>query len=210
MAFEFDNETVRTYPLEKDVSTQAVAYALAEYLDLEKNMITQTVRNRNGYLIQCKGDASAEWTKYLGMDAAVSVRLSKADNILTVSISFEKWMEKLGIAAVGAIFLQPLLLTTGIGAIRQIMLPQEIFSFIENYLYPDGVVPQPERYHEEEPAEEDVCPVCGARVRPGAIFCTSCGANLEEANKEKSCPVCGAPLKGDEVFCPKCGHHLEQ
>ena len=103
-----------------------------------------------------------------------------------------------------------LLLTTGIGAIRQIMLPQEIFSFIENYLYPDGVVPQPERYHEEEPAEEDVCPVCGARVRPGAIFCTSCGANLEEANKEKSCPVCGAPLKGDEVFCPKCGHHLEQ
>ena len=134
MAFEFDNETVRTYPLEKDVSTQAVAYALAEYLDLEKNMITQTVRNRNGYLIQCKGDASAEWTKYLGMDAAVSVRLSQADGILTVSISFEKWMEKLGIAAVGAVFLQPLLLTTGIGAIRQIMLPQEIFSFIENYL----------------------------------------------------------------------------
>ena len=104
MAFEFDNETVRTYPLDKEVSTQAVAYALAEYLDLEKNMITQTVRNRNGYLIQCKGDASAEWTRYLGMDAAVSVRLTQQDDSLVVGIGFERWIEKLGIAAVGAVF----------------------------------------------------------------------------------------------------------
>lgn len=210
MNMDLTNETVRTYPLEKDISTQAVAYALAEYLDLEKNMITQTVRNRNGYLIQCKGDASAEWTKYLGMDAAVSIRLTQQDGTLSVAIGFERWMEKLGIAAVGAIFLQPLLLTTGIGILRQITLPQEIFTFIEHYLYPDGNVPQPERFRPEEEPAEETCPVCGASVRPGAAFCTSCGANLEEARAEKTCPVCGAVLQGDEVFCPKCGHHLAE
>ena len=210
MAFEFDNETVRTYPLDKEVSTQAVAYALAEYLDLEKNMITQTVRNRNGYLIQCKGDASAEWTRYLGMDAAVSGRLTQQDDSLVVGIGFERWIEKLGIAAVGAVFFQPLLLTTGIGALRQITLPNDIFTFIEHFLYPDGNVPQPERSAPAAEEEEETCPVCGAKVRNGALFCTNCGANLEESKVEKTCPVCGEVLQGDEVFCPKCGHHLEQ
>ncbi len=209
MAFEFDNETVRTYPLDKEISTQTIAYALAEYLDLEKNMITQTVRNRNGYLIQCKGDASAEWTKYLGMDAAVYIRLSQQDGKLTVAVGFDKWIEKLGIAAVGAVLFQPLLLTTGIGALRQITLPSEIFTFIERYLYPDGNVPQPERTAPET-EEKETCPVCGAEVRPGAFFCTSCGANLTEAKEEKTCPECGQPLHGDEVFCPKCGHHLSE
>ena len=65
-------ETTRTYILPYDSSAQSVAYALAEYLDVEKNMITQTMRTRNGYTVQCKGDATAEWTKYIGMDSPSS------------------------------------------------------------------------------------------------------------------------------------------
>ena len=93
---ELNNELSRTYILSKEESAQSVAYALQEYLDRKKNMITQTMRTRNGYMVQCKGDVSAEWTKYLGMDAAVSVTLEQKDDRLTVAITTEnneEWLK---------------------------------------------------------------------------------------------------------------------
>lgn len=196
----------RTYVL-KNESVQNIAYALAEYLDAEKNMITQTMRTRNGYTVQCKGDASAEWTKYLGMDAAISVQLIQDGNELTVGIGTEKWAEKLGIAAVGSIFFQPLMITAGIGALRQAALPQQIYSFIEDYLGE-----QPIRNVEKSaPVQEEpttvYCPNCGTPNRIGAIFCKSCGAKMEK--EEILCPECGGPLDGDEAFCPYCGKALK-
>ena len=51
---ELNNELSRTYILDIEESAQSVAYALQEYLDRKKNMITQTMRTRNGYMVQCK------------------------------------------------------------------------------------------------------------------------------------------------------------
>ena len=184
---------------------QSVAYALAEYLDVKKNMVTQTMRMRNGYTIQCKGDAQAEWTKYIGMDVALSVELIQNDDILEVNIGFDKWLEKLGIAAVGAIFLHPLLLTTGIGALRHISLPQDIFTFIETHLHVEPI--------EEEKAERTtavvklICPHCGVENKAGSLFCRSCGQPLEK--EVIVCPSCQSELDGDETFCPFCGEKLK-
>lgn len=200
----------KTYPMVSDVSVQNVAYALAEYLDLKKNMITQTMRMKNGYSVQCKGDATAEWTKYIGMDAALSIQLIQENDTLEVSIGFDKWMEKLGIAALGAIIFQPLLITSGIGALRQATLPSEIFSFVEEYL---GVEPLSYTYDQQtdlftRSKSEDVvvCEHCGTTNRVGAIFCKSCGESL--AKEEIVCPSCGEVLDGDEAFCPRCGNKL--
>jgi predicted nucleic acid-binding Zn ribbon protein len=208
---ELMNEFSRTYPLAADLSAQNVAYALAEYLDLKKNMITQTMRTRNGYTVQCKGDASAEWTKYLGLDAAVSIELVQADRTLTVNIGFEKWTEKLGLAAFGAIVFHPLLITSGIGVLRQITLPQDIFAFLEAYMHVEPIV-QEQTVERTAPVQEEVktviCPSCHAVNKEGARFCKVCGESLEK--KEICCPVCGEPLDGDETFCPSCGTKLNQ
>lgn len=198
-------DVTRTYVL-KNESVQTLAYALAEYLDVEKNMITQTMRTRNGYTVQCKGDATAEWTKYLGMDAALSVQLIQNGDELQVSIGTEKWAEKLGIAAVGSIFFQPLLITAGIGALRQAALPQQIYNFIEEYLG-EQPIRNVEKTVPVQELNEVVCPHCGTANRVGAVFCKACGAKLEK--EEILCPDCGGPLDGDEAFCPYCGKPLK-
>lgn len=206
---DIGNTVTRTYPRTAE-SVQSAAYALTEYLDVKKNMITQTMRTKNGYTIQCRGDASAEWTKYLGMDAALAVEFEQVDDILKVSIGFEKWMEKLGIAAAGAVFFHPLMLTAGIGALRQAALTDEIFTFIEEYLNVKPIVreeTQPEApVRTAEPEEKNICPFCGTENRIGAIYCKACGSKMV---KEKVyCPHCNAELDGDETFCPYCGEKL--
>ena len=94
----FGTALSKTYPLH-NASVQNVAYALSEYLDTKKNMITQTMRTRNGYLVQCKGDANADWTKYIGLDASVDIKLIPMEKDLIVEITTGKWLEKLGIAS---------------------------------------------------------------------------------------------------------------
>ena len=201
------NEVSRTYPLTEE-SAQSVAYALAEYLDVKKNMITQTMRVRNGYKVQCKGDAAAEWTKYLGMDAVVAIEMLQVNNHLSVTIGFEKWAEKLGIAAIGAVIFHPLVLTAGIGALRQATLTQDIFNFIGEFLGADPIREEPEPTVEKTVINTVVCPKCGTENKADSAFCKTCGSSL--AVKKICCPQCGAEMDGDETFCPKCGAKLTQ
>ena len=197
---EFGKELSKTYSL-GTASVQNVAYALSEFLDVKKNMITQTMRTKDGYVVQCKGDASAEWTKYIGLDVALTVHLFAIDGDLIVDIGTEKWLEKLGIAAAGSLFFQPLLITSGIGAIRQMTLPGEIFSFIGSYL---GTEPVEKSFPQDGGR---VCSVCGAPASETASFCSECGAKFTD--QKKVCPGCGRELSGTEKFCPDCGMKLK-
>lgn len=203
---DFGMEMNRTYHL-GTASVQNVAYALSEFLDTKKNMVTQTMRTKNGYIVQCKGDANADWTKYIGLDASVDVKLIPMDGDLIVEIGTGKWVEKLGIAAVGSLLFQPLLITSGIGAIRQMALPNDIFAFIRDYLGTEPVQPATK----SAASAERICPVCGHANREDAKFCSECGARFEEIAIEPKapvCPKCGAELKGAEKFCPECGAKL--
>lgn len=201
----------RRYPLPPEASAQSVAYALTEFLDVKKNMITQMMRTKSGYVIQCKGDAEAEWTKYIGADVALSITLEQADGELKVTIAFEKWLEKLGIAALGAVFLHPLLLTAGVGALRQITLPQDIYNFIESSLHVEPIEEKAERINPEPEPETypQICPHCGTVNRPEALFCRECGKELLDESEEHRCPNCDGLLDGDEKFCPYCGAPLK-
>lgn len=200
---DFPNEWIKTYELGNETA-QSVGYALAEYLDRSKDMVTQTMRTRNGYVIQCKGDVSAEWTKYLGMDAALSIDLAQSGSELKVTITLDRWMEKAGIAAVGAFVLHPLLLTAGIGAIRQMTLINEVFEFISQTV---GSQPVEDIAAERAmPKDGTICPECGMINKSGAKFCKACGTAL--VKEQKHCPACNAELEGDEYFCPHCGAKL--
>ena len=57
--------------------------------------------------------------------------------------------------------------------------------------------------------DDDICPVCEARISPDASTCETCGADialLKSGSKAVYvCPECGNELLEHEVKCPKCG-----
>jgi subtilisin family serine protease len=49
------------------------------------------------------------------------------------------------------------------------------------------------------------CQHCGAAMRSGARFCSSCGRPREKAPRPRQCLHCGTLLKREGRFCPTCG-----
>lgn len=206
--------TEKLYPA-NGRSAQDTAYALAKYLDTDKHMITQIMRTRQGYLVQCKGDANMEWTKYVGMDAAVSIRINEEDANLRISVAAEKWVEKAGFAALGIVF-SPLLVTAGLGAVRQFGLFDDIFRFLDSYIGAEPLettTSNPFTGKNAKDADSTVnsdsvtCPSCGALNKPDAKFCRKCGKPMQISG-EKHCPNCGEVVDEDDSFCPNCGQKL--
>ncbi|MCR4698436.1 MAG: SPFH domain-containing protein [Bacilli bacterium] len=49
------------------------------------------------------------------------------------------------------------------------------------------------------------CPNCGAKLAPGAKFCSKCGTKVDS----NTCPNCGNEVEPDAMFCSKCGTKLK-
>ncbi len=202
-------ELNKTYRIPEGTSVQSTAYALAEFLDLEKNLTTQTSRTKKGYLVECIGDNGAEWTKYIGADSRVSIDFSQYGEELEVTVTIEKWKEKAAMAAAGAIFFHPLVISSSIGFVRQLAVTTDIFRFVEDHLgvKPISNIPEPTPEPEPEPLRtmpqfRTICPSCHTENKEGSHFCRTCGKSLQEP---EHCPACGSELDGDEAFCTNCG-----
>jgi Double zinc ribbon len=50
-----------------------------------------------------------------------------------------------------------------------------------------------------------VCPTCGPRPEPDAVFCSTCGGGLPAP---AACARCGTPLSADSRFCEGCGSRV--
>ena len=71
-----------------------------------------------------------------------------------------------------------------------------------------------ERLRLEQEAKSAVCPQCGKPLRPGARFCSGCGATIglttEPAPSIPICPNCGRKLRPGAKFCAGCGKRLQE
>ncbi len=52
------------------------------------------------------------------------------------------------------------------------------------------------------PPGASVCPSCGPRPEPDAVFCSTCGLRLQPGGR---CAGCGTELGPDSRFCTQCG-----
>jgi len=57
------------------------------------------------------------------------------------------------------------------------------------------------------------CPGCGAEIKEGDKFCSSCGTRVTYTEKaaeaeKRFCPNCGAELNRDDIFCGYCGTRI--
>ena len=55
------------------------------------------------------------------------------------------------------------------------------------------------------PPGAPVCPTCGPRPEPDALFCSTCGGKLFAA---ATCAHCGTALTADSRFCEGCGSRV--
>lgn len=159
----------RSYEVQNDFILSDLSIELEQYLTWNKSLRTQRFDMNNKIILQCLGDDS-QWKKFIGLDMAVTVELQVINHVLTVTIGNAKWLDKLGVATVGAIWFSPLVITAGIGALRQATLPKEIFYFVER-----RILKQVDNCNINT---EPVCPVCGNQVHEMDRFCTKCGTKL--------------------------------
>ena len=54
-----------------------------------------------------------------------------------------------------------------------------------------------------------ICKECGAPLKPGAKFCTKCGAEVEKEPIILTCPECGRQVSEHQQFCRFCGCTLD-
>jgi hypothetical protein len=55
------------------------------------------------------------------------------------------------------------------------------------------------------PPGAPVCPTCGPRPEPDAVFCSTCGGSLSAGT---TCARCGTALAPDSRFCEGCGSRV--
>lgn len=123
----------KVFPLKARISVDDIARTVEDFLRDEKGLTVEGFASANGYLIQAK--ESSTWKKLTGLGNALQVQIipGEAREVL-VNIGMGKWVDKVGAAAVGALFFMPLLVTSAFGAYTQNKLPDEIFEQIENFL----------------------------------------------------------------------------
>lgn len=109
--------------------------------DLENFLRTQ------GYAVQHIGDNEQMMVQLkkghdlealLGMQAAVTITFQRSQGGVIVGAGQQKWIDKAAVGAIGIAFppLWPLLITAGIGAVRQVELANRVLSIV------DGLVRQ--------------------------------------------------------------------
>lgn len=175
----------RIFPMSGELTLDEIVRLLEQYLNVQKHLTTQKFTLGNKAILQCI-DSDSNWKQFIGLDAAVTVELEETpQKTLIVKIGSAKWLDKIGVAAMGALVFNslvfnPLAVVAGIGAIRQAVLPTEIFTFIEGKTgktsaRPTYTAPFSTPAPEEETA---VCPCCGTQVNKSHAFCSKCGTKL--------------------------------
>ncbi|MDE7218193.1 MAG: zinc ribbon domain-containing protein [Oscillospiraceae bacterium] len=197
----------KVFHMGKDLTLEDMAHALEDFLRTHKCMETEGVRqSETSYFIQAR--QTEGWKKFVGMDQAIQVRLTLYEDMLTVDLGAGRWVDKLGAATLGYIIFSPLMLTAAIGAIGQQKLPQEIFDFVQRFLFlgkPMDINDFRNRAPEAEARPR--CAGCGEPLPEGAKFCPGCG---KPAAQKRTCPVCGAaPAAETSKFCAECGAPLQ-
>ena len=112
--------------------------SVATFLRGQDSMEVEGHAGPGGYLVQARA-RGGEWRKFVGLERAIQVRiLPVGPGSISVSVGQGKWIDKLGVGAVGAIWFPPLLVAAGFGAFTQLKLEKDVLAHIESFLIVGG------------------------------------------------------------------------
>ena len=123
----------RTYALGA-ATKESLGRSIESFLRSQGTMEVEGAGGDDWYLVQARLQG-AEWRKFVALDKAIHVKITPMDpNMVSVSVGQGKWVDKLGVAAVGALWFPPLMLLAGFGAYSQVKLANDVYAHINTYL----------------------------------------------------------------------------
>jgi hypothetical protein len=127
----------RTYRL-GTVTLGQVGHHVEDFLRAKPDLYVEGVEGPGGYLVQARLNGQ-DWRKFIGLDKAIQVQIVPGDDgTVAVTVGQGKWLDKVGVGAVGALWFPPLAIVSGIGALSQLKLISDIFDRIQNFLIRGG------------------------------------------------------------------------
>ena len=190
----------------------------------------QYIGSRDQTLVQLK--KGGDFEALIGMQAALSVTIQRTAGGVLAMIGQQKWLDKAAVGAVGVVampVLWPLMVTAGVGAIRQASLSNQVLNMVDGLVRQQrpgvqgGPIPMqlmPQVQHMWAPAPSYTppptylppaqivnalpAPMAPAPQAPGRLRCPNCNTPYEEG--DTFCTGCGRSLK---TLCPNCKAELK-
>ena len=126
--------TTNSFILKNGYTAESVASGVSSFLRTNHNMETQVFPVSSDELMVQGRVNGGGWKRFVGMDKAISVKLTASGSILTVEIGEGKWLDKGLIMALSMIVLWPLAVTSGVGFYQQAQIPGKILGYISSIL----------------------------------------------------------------------------
>jgi len=169
----------KTYPASLDL--EGVAAQLVNRFRSNEFEVFKS-GNANEMIIQLRKAGLAREAS--GLDRALTVHMTKSSGSTDVTLGQATWGTKVGVFAVGWLFLWPLMFSSLYGTYKQQKLPEEIWQVIDSYASGQGF-----NSSKQTVFEPSYCPNCGVTNLAGSRFCNSCGTPLKEAAKPEVAAV---------------------
>jgi RNA polymerase subunit RPABC4/transcription elongation factor Spt4 len=199
---------------------------------LAKGYQTQHITNETETVVQLREGSNFE--ALLGMQATLGVILRPTPNGVMATVGEQQWIDKAAVGFLGAVILWPLLVTAGVGFIRQANLEYQLLNALDMVVLrqnadvhitadPSFSSPMPPQQGSQPPYPHphppNVPPQSGPIPMPGygQKPCPKCQSIIDADDafcshcgmsllaQKKVCTNCKAELKADAVFCVKCG-----
>jgi len=211
----------------QEMDIEKVVYEL-EQAFIALGYQVQHIGNKEYMTVQIRKGSNIE--AIVGMQAALTLMLRSVPEGVLAVLGQPQWIDKAAVGTAGMLFLWPLMLTAGMGVIRQVGLESELDAVVQrqqsdvrmgpippqmqaqwNASFSTNAPPYPGQASSGTPTpavEEIPCPHCQEINEVGDRFCSHCGKSLTP--QKKQCPQCKAEVKASATFCTQCSAPLSE
>ena len=177
----------------------------------------QSIGSRDEMIVQLK--KGGDFEAIIGMQAALSVTIRRTAGGTLAMIGQQKWLDKAAVGAVGIVampVLWPLMLTAGVGAVRQASLGNQVLNMV------DGLVRQQRPGVQGGPIPMQLMPQVQTMWAPAPSYtppaylpppqivnALPAPMPVPQAPGRLRCPDCNTPYDEGDTFCTGCGRSLK-
>ena len=127
----------RTFTL-GTATIEQLGQSVESFLRTQDGMEVQGVHGSDGYLVQAR-QVGGQWRQFVGLDKAIQVRITQPEpQLVVVQAGQGKWIDKLGVGVVGVLWVWPLALVAGFGAVSQVKLARDVLNHVQAFLSVHG------------------------------------------------------------------------